>query len=247
MKRREFIIKSGLAGSSVLLASKPLTGFSSISTKPKTVIIIGAGLAGLAAGLKLKADGVHVTILESRNRIGGRVFSNKPAKANGKIIELGAEWVGQSHERIISLCKDFGLTLENNKFETDLILGGQYSKQSKWGFSPELNRFWEQKEDLWSKMTESQKKDLDKQDWWRYLNGLHVTDRDLMLRELMDSTDFGESIRHTSAHAAFAEYAESSEKNEMDLKIKGGNTLLAEKMAGDIGNENILLAHTVQH
>ncbi|MGB4958303.1 MAG: NAD(P)/FAD-dependent oxidoreductase, partial [Saprospiraceae bacterium] len=75
----------------------------------------------------------------------------------------------------------------------------------------------------------------------------HVTDRDLMLRELMDSTDFGESIRHTSAHAAFAEYAESSEKNEMDLKIKGGNTLLAEKMAGDIGNENILLAHTVQH
>ncbi|MFZ1749286.1 MAG: FAD-dependent oxidoreductase [Saprospiraceae bacterium] len=48
------------------------------------MIIIGAGLAGLAAGMKLKADGVHVTILESRNRIGGRVFSNKPAKANGK-------------------------------------------------------------------------------------------------------------------------------------------------------------------
>ncbi|MFZ1749386.1 MAG: FAD-dependent oxidoreductase, partial [Saprospiraceae bacterium] len=129
MKRREFIIKSGLAGSSVLLSSKPRTGFISKSTKPKSVIIIGAGLAGLAAGLKLKAEGVQVTILESRNRIGGRVFSNRPAKANSKVIELGAEWVGQSHERIISLCNDFGLTLENNQFETDLLLGGQYSKQ----------------------------------------------------------------------------------------------------------------------
>lgn len=61
----------------------------------------------------------------------------------------------------------------------------------------------------------------------------------------MDSTDFGESIRHTSGYSAFAEYAESSEKNEMDLKIRGGNTMLAEKLADAIGRENIRLSHKV--
>ena len=67
----------------------------------------------------------------------------------------------------------------------------------------------------------------------------------MAIRELLDSTDFGESIRHVSAFAAFAEYAESSENNEMDLKIKGGNSMLAEKLADVVGRENILLSHAV--
>ncbi|MBK9687610.1 MAG: FAD-dependent oxidoreductase [Saprospiraceae bacterium] len=72
-----------------------------------------------------------------------------------------------------------------------------------------------------------------------------MDENDLAIRELLDSTDFGESIRHVSAFAAFAEYAESSENNEMDLKIKGGNSQLAEKLADVVGRENILLSHAV--
>ena len=66
------------------------------------------------------------------------------------------------------------------------------------------------------------KRKLDKMDWWRFLVQQGFSDKDVMIRELLDSTDFGESIRHVSAFAAFAEYAESSEMNEMDLKIQGG-------------------------
>jgi monoamine oxidase len=55
----------------------------------------------------------------------------------------------------------------------------------------------------------------------------------------MDSTDFGESIRHVSAFAALAEYAESSPKNEMDYKITGGNSRLVEEFVKRIGAENI--------
>ena len=65
-------------------------------------------------------------------------------------------------------------------------------------------------------------------------------------RELLDSTDFGETIRSVSAFAALAEYAESSEKNEMDLKIKGGNDMLAKKIADKIGKDKIKLKHIVQ-
>ncbi len=42
---------------------------------------------------------------------------------------------------------------------------------------------------------------LDRYDWWTYLEKIGFTADDLRLRDLMDSTDFGESIRHVSAFA----------------------------------------------
>ncbi|MGH7803876.1 MAG: flavin monoamine oxidase family protein, partial [Candidatus Binatia bacterium] len=63
------------------------------------------------------------------------------------------------------------------------------------------------------------------------------------IRELLDSTDFGESIRHVSGFAALAEYAESSEHNEMDFKIVGGNSRLVEKLVEKVGADRIKLDH----
>ena len=123
---------------------------------------------------------------------------------------------------MIGLCKEFGLELFNNQFESHLTFQGEYQKANEWKLSPELEKFWSTKEELWKTYSLVQKKRLDKQDWWRFLSNKGFSDRDLMLRELIESTDFGESVRHISAFAAFAEYAESSEHNEMDLKIKNG-------------------------
>jgi monoamine oxidase len=55
----------------------------------------------------------------------------------------------------------------------------------------------------------------------------------------MDSTDFGESIRHVLAYAAAAEYFESSPANEMDFKITGGNSRLIRELATRVGQNNI--------
>lgn len=243
MNRRDFLAKSSLMGSTVLLSNRDQSFFKFSGPKAKSVIVIGAGFAGLAAAAQLKKAGIKVTVLEARKRIGGRVFSHKPETAGGQVIELGAEWVGNSHERVIALCKEYGLILENNQFETDLTLNGSHSKMGDWSFSPEMEKFWKEKSEIWSRLTPQQQKKLDKMDWWRYLSNRKFEDRDLLLRELIDSTDFGESIRHTSAYAAFGEYAESSEKNEMDLKIKGGNYMLAEKLAETIEAGNIYLDH----
>jgi monoamine oxidase len=56
------------------------------------VIIIGAGMAGLAAARELGRAGLSVCILEARNRIGGRVFTLHDAAYNVP-IELGAEFI----------------------------------------------------------------------------------------------------------------------------------------------------------
>ena len=245
MNRRDFLIKSSMSGATALVGSKLMTNTYFQSSKVNSVIIIGAGLSGLAAGLRLSRAGVKVTILEARNRVGGRVFSFSPKTSKDQIIELGAEWVGNSHERVIELCEEFGLALENNQFETDLIIEGKYSKKDKWSMSPEMEKFWSTISEIWDKMSEAEKAKMDKTDWWRYLSNRGFSDRDLYLRDLIDSTDFGESIRHTSAYAAMAEYAESSEKNEMDLKIVGGNSRLAESMADAVGRSNIVLNQKV--
>ncbi len=55
------------------------------------VIVIGAGFAGLAAADALVRAGVEVTVLEARDRVGGRVWSRE--LPNGAVVEFGAEFI----------------------------------------------------------------------------------------------------------------------------------------------------------
>ena len=237
LSRRTFLKSTAVAAAGSLLHG---TSVPMVQHSPR-VIVLGAGFAGLAAAHALRSKGLDVTILEARNRIGGRVFSHPIDKEENLVVELGAEWVGESHTRIRSLCDEFGLQLHNNQFSTHLIYKGSYSPKGTWSYSEEWRKTWEGLLREYEKLTEHDKKKLDRTDWWRFLMKNGITERDCDIRELLDSTDFGESIRTVSAYAAFAEYAESSEHNEMDLKIVGGNSRLAEALADRIGRERILI------
>ncbi|WAC09682.1 flavin monoamine oxidase family protein [Dyadobacter pollutisoli] len=241
--RREFLRQSALlAGSAIVSAN----AFGNIQIGKKTkVIVIGGGFAGLAAAYALRKKNVDVTVIESRNRLGGRVFSHVIDPVQNLTVELGAEWVGNSHTRIRELCDEFKLELLNNQFDTHLIYKNQYSKTTDWDFSDDWKGKFKVLLKQYQTMTDQDKLHLDQMDWWRYLVNNGCEGKDLILRELLDSTDFGESIRHVSAFIALATFAESSEKNEMDLKIKNGNAQLAKKLAEQIGQENIFTGHKV--
>ena len=72
------------------------------------VVVVGAGFAGLAAALDLHDAGLSVTVLEARERVGGRVLSIE--LENGEIAELGAEWIMPDDDVLGATIDRLGLT-----------------------------------------------------------------------------------------------------------------------------------------
>jgi monoamine oxidase len=73
------------------------------------VVVIGAGLAGLAAADALAREGVEVSVLEANDRVGGRVWS-APFFGLGT-VERGAEFVLPGESEVVGLVQRFGLEL----------------------------------------------------------------------------------------------------------------------------------------
>lgn len=73
------------------------------------VIVVGAGFAGLAAARRLMERGHEVTVVEARDRIGGRVVNHR--FADGSEVEIGGQWIGPGQHRVLALAREFGLDL----------------------------------------------------------------------------------------------------------------------------------------
>ncbi|MET9958508.1 NAD(P)/FAD-dependent oxidoreductase [Streptomyces sp. NPDC006326] len=73
------------------------------------VIVLGAGLAGLAAARDLAAGGADVLVVEARDRVGGRV--EQTGLADGRLVQLGGEVVGRAHTAYTALAAELDLTL----------------------------------------------------------------------------------------------------------------------------------------
>jgi monoamine oxidase len=73
------------------------------------IIVAGAGFAGLAAAYELINYGFSVTVLEARQRVGGRVWSEE--LPNGAVVELGGEWVSSNDHTVFMMAKGLRLPL----------------------------------------------------------------------------------------------------------------------------------------
>jgi monoamine oxidase len=73
------------------------------------VIVVGAGFAGLTAAWELTRRGVATTVIEARDRVGGRVWSRRVD--NGAIVEMGAEWIMPGDDALRELCRSLSIEL----------------------------------------------------------------------------------------------------------------------------------------
>jgi monoamine oxidase len=76
-------------------------------THEADVVVVGAGLAGLAAARRLVAQGVSVVVLEARERVGGRVENHDIG--DGRVVEVGGQWIGPTQDRLAALARDLGV------------------------------------------------------------------------------------------------------------------------------------------
>jgi len=123
-----------------------------MSVGNKTVTVIGAGLAGLSAAFDLQRAGRKVTVLEARNRVGGRVYSVR-SFARGQVAEAGGEYIDAHHTRMQALAKQFNIKLglsgswQSQSSDWACFEGkaGRVSDREIWGFdlTEEIERGWE--------------------------------------------------------------------------------------------------------
>jgi monoamine oxidase len=79
---------------------------------PKQVAVVGAGLSGLVAAYELALLGHDVTVLEARDRVGGRVLTIRSPFAGGHFAEAGAARIPPTHQLTLRYAALFGLELD---------------------------------------------------------------------------------------------------------------------------------------
>jgi monoamine oxidase len=124
---------------------------SFMHSNDRTVTVVGAGLAGLAAAYDLHRAGWTVTVLEARSRPGGRVYSVR-SFLHGQVAEGGGEFIEESHTRLLAYAKEFNLPLgrvgrwQGQKEDWASLEGrsGPLLSESLWGMNlqEEVDQVW---------------------------------------------------------------------------------------------------------
>lgn len=74
------------------------------------VIVVGAGLAGLAAARTVAAAGRSVLVVEARGRVGGRTHNVTVEDGSSRdVVEIGGQWVGPTQDRLYALARELGV------------------------------------------------------------------------------------------------------------------------------------------
>jgi monoamine oxidase len=157
------------------------------------VLVIGAGVAGLAAAQALRAEGLSTLTLEARERIGGRVWTDR---ARTTPVDIGASWVhGVDGNPIARLLREAGASLSRTDFNSITL----YRDGSRIGERKSLDGFYRFVERRKEKIDddESLQQTLD-----LYLRSERIeANREFMLRHLISTdieTEFGAEMSELS-------------------------------------------------
>ncbi len=246
-KRRHFLwLTFGLGLSSFSRRSKAKT-----SRKSPSVLILGAGLSGLYGALLLEQAGFKVTVLEGRDRIGGRIYTLKNLPGSP---EAGAQGLSNSYSRLLSLGSRYGIpfqTPERQFREKRLLyIDGKFLSPEQWA-SSDVNQLSEEEKNilpprLITHYLRSNNPLKNPEDWisskyWEldisladYLKSQGASEEALRLMNIYPLSM--NQIDSASALWGLRNDLLSQNPTSKPMRIMGGNTQLPEKLAANLSS-----------
>jgi monoamine oxidase len=250
MTRREMLERSMAAAAALLISD-------SFAARPRAaagrVVVVGAGFSGLAAAYELSRAGYDVTVVEGRNRVGGRVLSFSDL-VPGKNVEGGGELIGSNHPAWVGYAKQFKLEfldVSEEDAEFPVVLNGKRLS------GDESEALWEEMEKAFNTIvTDAAKVDAE-QPWTA--PGADALDRRTLASwiDALDASPLCKTGLHTMMTAdngvvtqwqsylanlamvkggGLEKYWTESEV----YRCQGGNQQLAQKLAAAVGSAKVL-------
>ena len=255
--RRDMIRRSLAAAAGVLLSDR--LAFGAPQPSGRRVVVIGAGFAGLAAAYELSRSGADVTVLEARNRVGGRVVSFTDLVPGGS-MEGGAELIGTNHPIWMDYKARFSLSfldVAEEDAEAPIVLNGRRLTAAQ---SEEL---WEQMSAALNGLNADAARIVDPFAAWTAPGAAAWDRRSLAdwiaaqpVSELCKTGIDAQMVADNGVTAAWQSYLGNLtmvkggglEKFWTETEVfrcKGGSQQLALKLAAAIGSSRIMLRHPV--
>lgn len=197
------------------------------SPRSADVVIVGAGVAGLAAAARLTEAGCTVTVLEARDRIGGRVFTTRDPHVEHP-IELGAEFLHGRAARSMRIVSAAGRTV--------LDIRGERWESGSRGLRP-LEDFWARLDRVMRRLPGGRDPDRSVADFLATEPGGRSLARDRQLAEQFVRGFHAADPRRASARALAEGGSPEGDPAEQRLaRLAGGYAQLPELLGQRLAN-----------
>jgi monoamine oxidase len=253
--RRRFL-KATLATTAGLLLSDQFAGEARAQAQgAKRVIVVGAGFSGLACAYELITAGYKVTVIEARNRLGGRVLTFKDM-VDGKWCEGGGELIGSNHPMWVKYAEKFELKFID--VTDDQALAYPVHLMGKLRSEEEVEKIYEEMDASFSSLNEQSEKidadqpwtspdamALDKKSLGDWIKELKVEDLSRAAIDIQLASDNAVDNAQASLLCMLAAIKGGGGQKYWDdsevYRCEGGNQQLALRLAEMVGADRIRL------